>query len=478
MRTLYPPMGLSQPKPWIAMVGALGLCAFQTLAQTAVNLSGTVTDSAGTPVSGATVKLERLGYSTVSAANGAFTLTSSSTSLGERSVGFRPYLDLQQGRLQLDLKASGRVAITAITAQGQIIGKVEQSLEAGWRTLALPAMPRGLGFLRIEAAGQTSQMQVVSVDGVWRQVGQASVMASPETSTGMTSALRKAAATAIYDVLTVEKAGFQKGYVTVNNSDSAGMAIKLLKDNAAKFSFFVVSMKAVKELSKNDSGFGGDLRFGETGPGAGLRGADKICATVAEGSMPGSRIKGWRAFLSVSQDAQGKQVNAIDRVGPGPWYDRIGRLLAPTKADLKNVRPTNGDPTIQNEFPNETGVSNKFPDPNQATYDDNHHTLTGSNAEGGLKIATGANASNLTYHTCKDWTVSEPNTALGKPGAGFAWPRGGRVTSQGSHWYTTYDASGCGKGIAIVEDGPGKPNVYTVGNGGGYGAIYCFALSP
>jgi len=39
-------------------------------------------------------------------------------------------------------------------------------------------------------------------------------------------------------------------------------------------------------------GFGGDLRYGETGAGAGLRGADKICATLAEASMPGAGAKG------------------------------------------------------------------------------------------------------------------------------------------------------------------------------------------
>ena len=41
-----------------------------------------------------------------------------------------------------------------------------------------------------------------------------------------------------------------------------------------RFSFFVTSLKAILELSESDSGFGGDLRFGMTGPGAGLRGAD------------------------------------------------------------------------------------------------------------------------------------------------------------------------------------------------------------
>jgi hypothetical protein len=104
------------------------------------------------------------------------------------------------------------------------------------------------------------------------------------------------------------------------------------------FSFFV-SLKALQELSNNPLGFGGDLRFGETGPGAGLRGADKLCATIAERRMPGAGAKPWRAFLSASDDGAGNVVHAIDRIGPGPWYDRNGRLLAPDLASLMGIRP-------------------------------------------------------------------------------------------------------------------------------------------
>src|SRR5215217_3094897 len=46
--------------------------------------------------------------------------------------------------------------------------------------------------------------------------------------------------------------------------------------SAEKFSFFVTSLKAIRRLSGNDDGFGGDLRYGESGDGAGLKGADKI----------------------------------------------------------------------------------------------------------------------------------------------------------------------------------------------------------
>jgi hypothetical protein len=132
------------------------------------------------------------------------------------------------------------------------------------------------------------------------------------------------------------------------------------------------------------------------------------------------------------------------------------------------VRPKTADPAIQLDLPNEFGVPNHRPDPSKPA-DDNHHMMTGSDTLGNLKSATA---------TCKDWTVAEANSAHGQPGVGFAWPRGGRVSAQGSHWMSTYEAHGCGRGFGIIENGPGNPSILTVGDGGGYGGWYCFALNP
>jgi hypothetical protein len=103
---------------------------------------------------------------------------------------------------------------------------------------------------------------------------------------------------------------------TAGASGSAGAGGGSGVPTTDKFSFFVTSLKAMVELSKSENGFGGDLRFGETGEGAGLRGADKICTAIAEKSMPGNN-KTWRAFLSATKGADGQPVHAIDRIGEG-----------------------------------------------------------------------------------------------------------------------------------------------------------------
>lgn len=239
---------------------------------------------------------------------------------------------------------------------------------------------------------------------------------------------------------------------------------------SARFSFFVISQVAIVELSKNPKGFGGDLRYGETGDGAGLRGADKICTEVAERSMPGAGAKKWRAFLSASTGgASGGAVNARDRIGGGPWYDRKGRLVGNALADLiSGDRPSMADQTIRDDLPNETGTGNRAPD---GTAVDNHDTLTGSDTAG--RYVSGSN-------TCLDWTSSSTSTGGGGGGAGGSGPAIGhswpRSANNGRNWVSDHRAGGCGQGINTSNgSSDGTP---TVGSGGGYGQFYCFALEP
>lgn len=208
-----------------------------------------------------------------------------------------------------------------------------------------------------------------------------------------------------------------------------------------KFSFFVTSLVAVRRESGSQNGFGGKL--------GGLAGADEICRKIAEQSLPGSGAKGWRAFLSTTT------VNAIDRVGTGPWYDRVGRLVANNVAGLLNTRPQ-GDTAIINDLPNETGVPNRAG--TGSGDDDNHDTITGSNTQG--KWDGGP--------TCSDWTSA---TGSDGPRVGHSWP-----AQSGMSWMQAHTAPGCEPSVSLMQNGAGSGN--GIGNGGGYGGFYCFALKP
>jgi hypothetical protein len=223
------------------------------------------------------------------------------------------------------------------------------------------------------------------------------------------------------------------------------------------------------------------LRFGETGDGAGLKGADKICKTIAEKSMPANG-KTWRAFLSANKGETGAVVHAIDRIGTGPWYDRTGRLVAMNRTDILTERPTGADAAIVNDLPNEDGVPNH--DPDNSGDVDNHDVLTGTNDKGQVFSADGA-------FTCNDWTSKESS---GSPRVGHSWPRlggggGGGFPGGGggggggginmNNWMSSLNEAGCAPGAFIIEAGPpGANGTKSVGDGGGYGGIYCFALTP
>ena len=428
----------------------------------AVNLSGMVTDSAGAPVSAASVRLENLGLMATSGQDGRFTLTGSSAVLDAHPQA--PIAAILDGSLFMSIGEKSNVTITAYGLGGQALSSLERHVEAGSHGLNLPRVGSGVCFYKVKSGPREMRVKAFSIDGAVRGATMGPWGSSPRSAL----AKRAMVAAPLYDVISVTKAGYLKSYLGVTNSDSSNIKIKLLNQNSPKFSFFVVSKKAVIELSGSPNGFGGDLRFGETGPGAGLRGADKICATLAEKSMPGSSFKGWRAFLSVTAGPHGKQVNAVDRIGEGPWLDRLGRVLAPTKVDLMAARPRNGDPTIRNDFPNEDGIPNHQPDPTQPK-EDNHHMITGSDSTGRLKGPTS---------TCKDWTTSDGSAANGKPTCGYSWPRAPDLPEFSGPWVSSFDAPGCGAGMDLIASGGPEPGSTIIGGGGGYGGFYCFALNP
>lgn len=236
--------------------------------------------------------------------------------------------------------------------------------------------------------------------------------------------------------------------------------------SSERFSFFVTSLDAMRELSGSTDGFGGDLRYGQSD---GLSGADKICSDIAERSLPGASSKGWHAFLSAKTAGPGgAAVHARDRIGTGPWYDRTGRLVATDLAALLATRPK-ADAAIIDDLPNETGAPNRG-----SANVDNHDVVTGSDAQG--RYADGG-------VTCEDWTSVDTATTSsgssgGRPGAGHNGPMCGHSwpAQSGRSWIAAHAAPGCAPSVSLAQNGGGSGT--GIGNGGGYGAIYCFAMLP
>lgn len=241
------------------------------------------------------------------------------------------------------------------------------------------------------------------------------------------------------------------------------------------FSFFVTSQAGLFSLGAGRyhpapdpvRGFGGNL--------GGLRGADEICTALAQRANPGD-TKIWRAFLS-SSGLFGQRVDAVDRIGRGPWYSFAGYELAADVDGLFPVeeiegRPRGAAPELAAMFSDENGR-----DARDRQNIDNHDTLTGSDKRGRLFDDTEGGR----IATCEDWTSS---TVRGRPGNSFAqggqvpvghsWPRN---NSEGRHWISEHTVNGCEPGVDIDGGTAAPADDFRVGAAGGYGGFYCFALN-
>lgn len=428
-----------------------------------INLTGTVTSNqSGKAINGAIVTLVSQKIIDTTDSKGAYLFKNGTAAFAPKAIlPASEQITMANGVVSLSLPKVSPIRVELFDMKGNLLERFLNNNAAPGDyqfNLTQKAYSAAMLLVRVSLGNQSSVYRYVPLQN---GTSASSMVTKQATRTqGFTKAQ------AAVDSIRVTATGFMSKSIAIT-SYSGTNDFKLDTLTMDKFSFFVTSLKALQELSGSTNGFGGDFRFGKTGAGAGLKGADSICECIAERSMKGSKVKQWRAFLSVSSDENGKKVNAIDRIGKGPWYDKKGRLLAPTIADLLSTRPMNGSAEIKNDLPNEDGIPNHRPDPSAAQVD-NHHMVTGSNTDGTLK--SGA--------TCADWT-SKLGTDVAS--AGFAWPRGGAGGGgggggSGQNWMSTWTTPGCEPGIWITEAMSGYGKI--IGGGGGYGGFYCFALNP
>lgn len=191
------------------------------------------------------------------------------------------------------------------------------------------------------------------------------------------------------------------------------------QDNS--MSFFITSV---------GSGKGGDL--------GGLEGADAHCATLAEAA--GSTGKTWRAYLSTQEEGK-RGVSARDRIGPGPWMNAKGELIA-ANLDQLHVSPNIFKSTALDESGNLVNGRGDMPN--------RHDILTGSMSDG-----TAFFPRVTEDRTCSNWTSSGEGSAS----VGHHDRHGGGNIS----WNAAHNSRGCSQ-----ED---------LTKTGGAGLFMCFAVS-
>jgi hypothetical protein len=170
----------------------------------------------------------------------------------------------------------------------------------------------------------------------------------------------------------------------------------------------------------------------------GLKGADAHCQKLAATAGGGSRT--WRAYLSTTAAAGQPAVNAKDRIGPGPWYNAKGVLIA------QNVAELHGENKLTKETQlNEKGevVNGRGDTPNR------HDILTGSQLDG-TAFSDGAD------HSCNN----SMSNSTGSAQVGHHDRQGGGANP--TSWNNAHASKGCSQ-----ENLRGS---------GGDGLFYCFAV--
>jgi hypothetical protein len=186
-------------------------------------------------------------------------------------------------------------------------------------------------------------------------------------------------------------------------------------------------------VSSTGSGKGGDL--------GGLEGADRICKTLAEAAGAGGKT--WRAYLSTQGPGA---VNARDRIGPGPWVNAKGVVIAKDPAEL------HGD---ANNLTKQTALTEKGEIVNGRGDKPNmHDILTGSKPDG---TAFGNEAD----RTCANWTSGGAGAAM----VGHSDRTGLDESAPAKSWNSSHPSRGPGGGCTLDD----------LKSTGGMGLLYCFA---
>ena len=177
----------------------------------------------------------------------------------------------------------------------------------------------------------------------------------------------------------------------------------------------------------------------------GLAGADALCLKLAQAAgaaLPAGRT--WHAYLS-GLAADGKPINARDRIGVGPWHNQKGALIAANVADLHGdiIRDRNQMNKVNALTEKGTTVNGVGDTPNT------HDILTGSDSFGRAVAGTAD-------WNCNNWTS---NSATGSAMLGHSDRTGGGNTS----WNSAHPSRGCGQANLVAT--------------GGAGLLYCFGAN-
>ncbi len=203
-----------------ALLATISLSSAQT-----INISGTVTDTAGTALSGANVTLEKGKQTAITDADGRFVL---SGTIGIAIPINRPLrqpvsIILRNGLLTIEVAARTAIKIVSYTLQGRVIASMERTIEPGTHVMEVPKRGSGVYLFKVHAGKSELVSLCSSIDGKLSSPAhsfQPSLPSIPEKESKV--------AVVINDIIAVTKDGYLNYRVVVYNADTSGIAIKMI----------------------------------------------------------------------------------------------------------------------------------------------------------------------------------------------------------------------------------------------------------
>ncbi len=189
-----------------------------------INISGKVTDTSGAAIAGAAVLLEQGGLSDSTGSDGTFVLggvdiTDKSTPMLSHKLS----VSIHYGRLIINAAEKSAVKITVFTLQGRAVFEIKETMNAGTHSLALPRFGAGMYLYRIQSSHSEFLFKSPSIGGVSKE---------PSGPVQGFSSVVFAKREIIDDIIKVSKAGYLNSRIPVANSDTSGIVVALILQDA------------------------------------------------------------------------------------------------------------------------------------------------------------------------------------------------------------------------------------------------------
>jgi hypothetical protein len=189
------------------------------------NISGVVTDTGSTPISGAVVKLENAGWTATTGTDGSFKLSASTGILPGNGKLLPNGLSakISSNVLDMTIAEPATVEVATFDLNGKELSTVRQFLDAGSHSIALPQRGSGIYLYKVKSGNREF---VLKGNSVGRAASGSGVTAQGLSSNSL--AKQAKVAVAINDVIAATKDGYLNYRCVQYNFDTSGIAIKML----------------------------------------------------------------------------------------------------------------------------------------------------------------------------------------------------------------------------------------------------------